>query len=70
MKKWWHIIIGVLTLGLAYSGGNLVIKSHQKETEDNTESDKGPGVLFFFVIGIILLLAFSVEIRDTFIPFF
>lgn len=63
MKKLRSVLVGILTLGLIYSGAYLVVKGQQKDVESKSESDMISMVLLFTVIGFIVVVAYSMEIK-------
>lgn len=63
MKKLRTALVGILTLGLIYPGAYLVVKGQQKAGESKSKSDMTSMVSLFAVIGFIVVVAYSMEIK-------
>ena len=63
VKKYWSIIMGTAVFGLVPVGIQQLVKSDRTQEETNAKSNVAPMVLFITVIALILMLAFSMEIK-------
>ncbi|MUV36939.1 hypothetical protein JNUCC1_00743 [Lentibacillus sp. JNUCC-1] len=64
MKKVGAMLMRAMLFGLASLGMRQLVKAYQGDEETDAKSNAAPTIVFFMVISLILILAFSVQIRD------